>query len=188
MGGHIFLPIHMLVMNTIGTEATWVLQFLLATLVLAWPGRGFYHKGYAALCRLVPDMSSLVALGTTAAYAYSAVATFAAGLLRAATVAVYYEAAAVIVVLILPGRTLEARAKGRTGAAIRKLVGLAPKTARVERGGTVLDLPLDQISTGNLIHARPGDRTAVARAFVISRATMRNIRKTCSGPSAITLR
>ena len=68
----------------------------------------------------------------------------------------YYEAAAVIVVLILPRRTLEARAKGRTGAAIRKLVGLAPKTARVERGGTVLDLPLDQISTGNLMHARPG--------------------------------
>ena len=161
MGGHIFVPLHMLVMNTIGIQASWVLQFVLTSLVLTWPGQGFYRKGFAALWRLAPDMNSLVALGTTAAYAYSVVATFAPTLLPPGTVAVYYEAAVVIVVLILLGRTLEARAKGRTGAAIRKLVGLAPKIARVERGGTVVELPLDQIAVGDLVHTRPGERIAV---------------------------
>ncbi len=161
MGGHLFMPIHMLVVNTIGMQASWVLQFVLTTIVLAGPGRGFYAKGYPALLRGAPDMNSLVALGTTAAYGYSVVATFAPGVLPQGTAAVYYEAAAVIVVLILLGRTLEARAKGRTGAAIRKLVGLAPKTARVERAGEVVELPLDQILTGDVVHTRPGERIAV---------------------------
>ena len=161
MGGHLFMPIHMFVVNTIGTQASWMLQFVLASVVLAWPGRGFYRKGYPALWRGAPDMNSLVALGTTAAYGYSVVATFAPGLLPPGTAAVYYEAAAVIVVLILLGRTLEARAKGRTGAAIRKLVGLAPKTARVERDGEVVELPLDQIVMGDVVHTRPGERIAV---------------------------
>jgi heavy metal translocating P-type ATPase len=100
-------------------------------------------------------------LGTTAAYGYSVVATFAPGLLPPGTAAVYFEAAAMIVVLILLGRTMEARAKGRTGAAIRRLVGLAPKTALVERNGDVMDLPLDQIVLGDVLHARPGERIAV---------------------------
>ena len=161
MGGHLFPAIHMLVMNTIGTQASWMFQFVLTTIVLAWPGRGFYRTGYPALLRAAPDMNSLVALGTTAAYAYSVTATFAPNLLPAGTAAVYYEAAAVIVVLILLGRTLEARAKGRTGAAIRKLVGLSPKTARVERGGQVVELPLSQIAVSDLVHTRPGERIAV---------------------------
>jgi heavy metal translocating P-type ATPase len=161
MGGHVFPAIHMAVMNTIGTQASWILQFVLTTIVLAWPGQGFYRKGYPALLRAAPDMNSLVALGTTAAYAYSVVATFAPGLLPPGTAAIYYEAAAVIVVLILLGRTLEARAKGRTGAAIRRLVGLAPKTARVERNGEVVDLPLDQIVAGDVLQVRPGEQIAV---------------------------
>ena len=161
MGGHLFDAVHMLVMTTIGMQASWVLQFALTLLVLAGPGRGFYRKGYAALWRAAPDMNSLVALGTTAAFGYSTVATFAPGLLPPGTAAVYYEAAAMIVVLILLGRTLEARAKGQTGAAIRKLAGLAPKTARVDRAGHLIDLPLDQIVTGDLIHVRPGERIAV---------------------------
>ena len=161
MGGHLFDAVHMLVMTTIGMQASWVLQFALTLSVLAGPGRGFYRKGYAALWRAAPDMNSLVALGTTAAFGYSTVATFAPGLLPPGTAAVYYEAAAMIVVLILLGRTLEARAKGQTGAAIRKLAGLAPKTARVDRAGHLIDLPLDQIVTGDLIHVRPGERIAV---------------------------
>ncbi len=161
MGGHMFPPLHHLVAQTIGAQTSWVLQFVLTTIVLAWPGQGFYRKGYPALLRGAPDMNSLVALGTTAAYGYSVVATFASGLLPPGTAAVYYEAAAVIVVLILLGRTLEARAKGRTGAAIRRLVGLVPKMARVERGGVVVDLPLDQIVAGDVLHARPGERIAV---------------------------
>ena len=161
MGGHIFPALHHWVMASIGLQTSWYLQFGLTVLVLAWPGRGFYRKGYPALLRGAPDMNSLVALGTTAAFAYSAVATFAPGVLPTGTAAVYYEAAAVIVVLILLGRTLEARAKGRTGAAIRRLVGLVAKVARVERGGVVVDLPLEQIVTGDLVHARPGERIAV---------------------------
>ncbi|MFM2367439.1 MAG: Copper-transporting P-type ATPase, partial [Pseudomonadota bacterium] len=161
MGGHMVPALHHLIANTIGLQTSWVLQFVLTTIVLAWPGQGFYRKGYAALLRGAPDMNSLVALGTTAAYGFSVAATFVPGLLPPGTAAVYYEAAAMIVVLILLGRTLEARAKGRTGAAIRRLVGLVPKTARVERDGVVVELPLDQIVTGNLVHARPGERIAV---------------------------
>ena len=161
MGGHVFPALHHLIARTIGMQASWGLQFVLTTLVLAWPGRGFYRRGYPALLRGAPDMNSLVALGTTAAYGYSVVATFAPGVLPPGTAAVYYEAAAVIVVLILLGRTLEARAKGRTGAAIRRLVGLVPKTARVERNGAVVDLPIDQIATGDLLQVRPGERIAV---------------------------
>ena len=166
MGGHLFPAIHMFVMTTIGLQTSWVLQFVLTTLVLVWPGQGFYRKGFPALLRAAPDMNSLVALGTTAAYGYSVVATFAPGLLPPGTAAVYYEAAAVIVVLILLGRTLEARAKGRTGAAIRRLVGLVPKSARVERSGTVVELPLDQIIAGDSVHIRPGERIAVDGAVI----------------------
>ncbi len=161
MGGHIYPPLHHLIATTIGMHTSWVVQFVLTTLVLAGPGFGFYRKGYPALLRGAPDMNSLVALGTTAAFVYSVAATFAPWLLPAGSAAVYYEAAAVIVVLILLGRTLEARAKGRTGAAIARLVGLAPKSAQVERGGAVVDLPLDQIVAGDLIHTRPGERIAV---------------------------
>lgn len=161
MGGHMFASLHHWVMANIGTQNSWLLQFGLTTLALLGPGLGFYRKGYPALLRGAPDMNSLVALGTSAAYLFSVVATFAPGLLPAGTASVYYEAAGVIVVLILLGRTLEARAKGRTGAAIRKLVGLVPKTARVLRDGAAQELPIDQIIVGDRILIRPGERIAV---------------------------
>ena len=161
MGGHMVPAFHHLIAQTIGMQTSWLIQFVLTTLVLVFPGRGFYAKGIPALLRAAPDMNSLVALGTGAAYAFSVVATFAPGLLPDASRAVYYEAAAVIVVLILLGRTLEARAKGRTGAAISRLVALRPSTARVERGGVVLDLPVDQIVVGDSVTLRPGERIAV---------------------------
>ena len=91
-------------------------------------------------------MNSLVALGTLAAWGYSVVATFAPGVLPAGTANVYYEAAAVIVTLILLGRYLEARAKGRTSEAIKRLVGLQPKTARVIRDGNIVELPLEEVT------------------------------------------
>src|SRR5690606_4664317 len=100
---------------------------------LAIPGRRFYQTGIPALLRLAPDMNSLVAVGTAAAFGYSVVATFAPGLLPAGTVNVYYEAAAVIVTLILLGRFLEARARGRTSEAIQRLVHLQPRIAHVAR-------------------------------------------------------
>jgi cation transport ATPase len=136
-------------------ERNWYLQFALATLVLAFPGRRFYAKGLPALARLAPDMNSLVAVGTSAAYLYSVVATFAPGLLPAGTVNVYYEAAAVIVTLILLGRFLEARAKGRTSQAIRRLAGLQAKTARVRRGSEIVEIALADVVPGDIVEVRP---------------------------------
>ncbi len=106
-------------------------------------------------------MNALVALGTAAAWTYSVVALFAPGLLPPGTRAVYFESAAVIATLILLGRWLEARARGRTGAAIEKLVGLRPDTARVERGGAVMERPVDEIVVGDRVLVRPGERIAV---------------------------
>ncbi|MBU2360969.1 MAG: MerR family DNA-binding protein, partial [Alphaproteobacteria bacterium] len=161
MGGHLFPPLHRFVADSIGMQTAWVIQFVLTTLVLVWPGRSFYARGVPALLRGAPDMNSLVALGTAAAWGYSTVVTFAPSLLTVKGRAVYFEAAAVIVVLILLGRTLEARAKGRTGAAIARLVGLRPKTAHVERDGAVVDLDVAQIVVGDAVHVRPGERLAV---------------------------
>ena len=161
MGGHLFPAFHELVMMSIGQQASWILQFVLTTIVLAGPGRNFYRRGFPALLKGAPDMNSLVALGTSAAYAFSVVATFAPWLLPAGTATVYYEAAAVIVVLILLGRYLEARAKGRTGQAIAKLVGLQAKTAQVKRGAVLVELPLEAIVAGDILHLRPGERIAV---------------------------
>ncbi len=106
-------------------------------------------------------MNSLVAVGTSAAYAYSVVATFAAGLLPAGTVNVYYEAAAVIVALILLGRYMEARAKGNTSEAIKRLLGLQAKTARVVRDGATMELAIEEVVAGDLIEVRPGERIPV---------------------------
>src|SRR5690606_13357684 len=111
--------------------------------------------------RRAPDMNSLVAVGTFAAYAYSVVATFAPSLLPAGTVNVYYEAAAVIVTLILLGRFLEARAKGRTSQAIKRLVGLQAKTARVQRDGAVLEISISDVVAGDIIEVRSGERIPV---------------------------
>ena len=135
MGSHFIPGVHEWVMDTIGHRESWYLQFVLATLVLFGPGLRFFKKGIPALLRLSPDMNSLVALGTAAAYGYSVFATFASSVLPTGTVNVYYEAA-VIVTLILLGRTLEAKAKGRTSEAIKRLMGLQAKTARVIRDET----------------------------------------------------
>lgn len=161
MGGHLIPVFHHWLMGAMGHQTLWVAQFLLASVVLAGPGRIFFAKGLPALLRGAPDMNALVAIGTGAAWAYSTIATFRPGWLPDGTVAVYFEASAVIVTLILLGRWLEARAKGRTGAAIRKLIGLRPDTARVERDGEVADCPVDEIVRGDIVHLRPGDRVPV---------------------------
>ena len=161
MGAHLFPPVHHLIMATIGMQANWLIQFALTTLVLAFPGIRFYALGFPALARGAPDMNSLVAVGTMAAYAYSMVATFAPGLLPPGTVNVYYEAAAVIVTLILLGRYLEARAKGRTSQAIGRLIGLQAKTARVRRDGVTQEIAVDQVRPGDEVELRPGERVPV---------------------------
>ena len=161
MGSHLFMWVHMAVTTTIGMQNSWYLQFALTSAVLFGPGLRFYRKGLPALARLAPDMNSLVAVGTAAAYGYSLVATFAPGVLPQGTSFVYYEAAAVIVTLILLGRYFEARAKGRTSEAIKRLVGLQAKTARVLRGGAAIEVPIAEVRPGDLVEVRPGDRVPV---------------------------
>jgi Au+-exporting ATPase len=161
MGSHLIPALHALIGSTMGMQASWYLQFALTLLVLAVPGIRFYEKGLPALRRGAPDMNSLVAVGTLAAFAYSLVATFAPALLPAGTVNVYYEAAAVIVTLILLGRFLEARAKGRTSEAITRLVGLQAKTARVRRAGGVEEVAIAAVAPGDVVEVRPGERVPV---------------------------
>ncbi len=161
MGSHMIPGMHAWIDATIGMQNSWYLQFALTLLILAVPGRRFYQKGVPALVRLAPDMNSLVAVGTAAAFGYSVVATFAPGLLPAGTVNVYYEAAAVIVALILLGRFLEARAKGRTSEAIKRLVGLQAKVAHVVRGGSTVDIPINEVALGDIVEVRPGERVPV---------------------------
>lgn len=161
MGSHIVPAMHMFVMNTIGMQNSWYFQFVLTTLVLFGPGMRFFKKGIPALLRGTPDMNSLVVVGTAAAWGFSVVATFWSDILPEGTVNVYFEAAAVIVTLILIGRYLEARAKGRTSAAISRLVGLQAKSARVVRDGETVDVPLDDVLVGDIVQVRPGEKVPV---------------------------
>ena len=161
MGSHMIPGMHEWVASTIGIQQSWYLQFVLTLLVLAIPGWRFYEKGFPALFRLGPDMNSLVAVGTAAAFGYSMVATFAPSLLPAGTVNVYYEAAAVIVALILLGRFMEARAKGNTSEAIKRLIGLQAKEAHVLRDGRIVDIPINDVAQGDIVEVRPGERVPV---------------------------
>jgi P-type Cu+ transporter len=135
--------------------------FVLATAVQFGPGWRFYQKGWPALVRRSPDMNSLVMLGTSAAYGYSVVATFTPWLLPAGTAHVYYEASAAIITLILVGRYLEAAAKGRTGNAIRTLLSLQARTARIVRGDEELEVDIDEVRRGDVVLVRPGERLPV---------------------------
>ncbi|EIM3613976.1 gold/copper-translocating P-type ATPase GolT [Salmonella enterica] len=161
MGSHLIPGMHEWVIKTIGLQQSWYWQFALTLLVLTIPGRRFYLKGFPALARLAPDMNSLVAVGTAAAFGYSLVATFTPDLLPEGTVNVYYEAAAVIVALILLGRFLEARAKGRTSEAIKRLVGLQARVAHVLREGRIVDIPVDEVVLGDCVEVRPGERIPI---------------------------
>lgn len=160
MGSHFIPAVHHWVMTNIGMQNSRLMQFVLTTLVLFGPGLRFYRIGIPALLKGAPEMNSLVALGTAAAYSFSVVATFLPTLLPKGTNNVYFEAAAVIIVLILLGRYLEARAKGRTGAAIQKLIGLQAKTAKVERDGKVMELAIEDIIAGDILHVHPGEKIA----------------------------
>lgn len=161
MGSHLIPAMHHWVLGVLGEQRNAYLQFVLTTLVLFGPGLRFFRKGVPALLRGAPDMNSLVSVGTAAAYGYSVVATFIPQVLPQGTANIYFEAAAVIVTLILLGRTLEARAKGRTSQAIKRLVGLQAKTAHVERNGETLEIPLDQVTTGDVVFVRPGEKIPV---------------------------
>jgi Cu+-exporting ATPase len=161
MGSHFYDPFHHWLMGRVETQNLYYLYFVLATVVIFWPGFRFLRIGLPALFRGHPEMNSLVAVGVLASYGYSLVTTFAPELLPESARYVYYEAAAVIVTLILFGRLLEARATGRTGEAIQKLAGLQAKTARVERGGKVADIPAGEVVAGDIVVIRPGEHIPV---------------------------
>ncbi|KGJ08420.1 heavy metal translocating P-type ATPase [Paracoccus sphaerophysae] len=161
MGGHAVPAFHHWLMAHVSTGALHWVELLLTLAVLAWPGRVFFTHGIPALLRGAPEMNSLVALGAGAAFLYSAVVTLAPGLVPEGSRHVYFEAAAVIVTLILMGRWLEARARGQAGQAIRQLVELAPQTARVLRGGAPVELPVAELIPGDIVQLLPGGRVAV---------------------------
>jgi len=161
MGGHMVPAFHHWIMGTLGERTSWLIQFALTAAVLAGPGSVFLRLGIPALVRLAPEMNSLVALGSLAAFGYSAVATFAPHLLPDAARSVYYEAAAVIVTLILVGRMLEARAKGRAGEAIARLIALRPDKARVRRAEGTVEIPVEELRAGDIVQIAPGERVAV---------------------------
>lgn len=165
MGGHLVPGFHHWLHGLWGTQTLWLAQFVLVTLVLVWPGLRFFTKGIPSLLHGSPDMNSLVALGAGAAWAYSVLVTFAPALLPAESRAVYFEAAAVIVTLILFGRSLEARARGRAGAAIARLVALQPRTALRLSGDPLApaaqEVPIAVLVVGDRVQVRPGERIAV---------------------------
>ncbi len=165
MGGHIpALGLHRLIPPHV---SAWV-QFVLATPVVLWAGLPFFQRAWESVVHRSLNMFSLIALGTGAAYLYSLVALFVPGIFPAGfrgmegTVAVYFEAAAVITVLVLLGQVLELRARAQTGGAIRALLNLAPKTARrIQPDGEDEEVPLDQVQAGDRLRVRPGDGVPV---------------------------
>jgi Cu+-exporting ATPase len=145
----------------------WV-QWLLATPVVLWGGWPFFQRGWTSVVNRAPNMFTLIAMGTGAAYGYSMVATVAPTLLPSSfrlhdgSIAVYFEAAAVITVLVLLGQVLELKARSQTSSAIRALLKLAPKTARlIKPDGREEDVPLEHIQVGHRLRVRPGERVPV---------------------------
>ncbi|MGV3515965.1 heavy metal translocating P-type ATPase [Luteitalea sp.] len=136
--------------------------------VMAWAGGHFYVRAWKAFRHHAADMNTLVAVGTGAAFAYSALATAAPTVLASRGVApdVYYEAVLFIIALILVGNTFEARAKRQTSAALRALADLQPKTARVLRDGVEVDLPVEAVAAGDIVLVRPGERVPVDGAIL----------------------
>jgi P-type Cu+ transporter len=161
MGGHAVPALHHALTGVLGVAGWRMVQMALVTAALAGPGRGFFVRGLPGLMRGAPDMDALVALGTGAAWVYSSLATLVPGLFPPGAAQVYFEAAGMIVLLILAGRWLEARARGRAGAAIARLAGLQPDTATVWRDGAFAEAPVATILPGDRLLIRPGGRVPV---------------------------
>ncbi|PQV62820.1 Cu+-exporting ATPase [Abditibacterium utsteinense] len=171
MGGHLFPALERL-FNFPGRT---YFELALTTPVLFWAGREFFTGAWAAAKHRAADMNTLVAIGTLAAYLYSLVSTFAPQLLQTPMSGsgvldsnmvmtmppVYYEVAAIVITLILMGRLLEARARAQTGSAIRALMGLQAKVARIERDGREMEVPLDDVRVGDIVLVRPGEKIPV---------------------------
>ncbi|MBM4351224.1 MAG: copper-translocating P-type ATPase, partial [Deltaproteobacteria bacterium] len=144
-------------------ETNFFIQFLLATPVQFWAGLQFYVGFWKATKHKTSDMNTLIAVGTSAAYLYSLIVTFSPHLImvKGLMLDAYFDTSAAIIVLILLGRFLEARAKGKTSEAIKKLIGLQPKTARIIRNGDEMDIPVSEVAPGDLVIVRPGEKIPV---------------------------
>lgn len=174
LGAFCALPVFLLAMGHLfpgaphwfmGAVSRWT-QFALTTPVVLWAAWPFFVRGARSLRTGHFNMFTLIALGVGAAYAYSVVAMLAPGVFPQAMqmhggVGIYFEAAAVIVVLVLLGQVLELRARSRTGSAIRALLNLAPATARIVDGNTEREVPLDQVTVGATLRVRPGEKVPV---------------------------
>src|SRR5512140_654466 len=150
-----------------GSMKNWA-QWLLATPVVLWGGWPFFQRGWTSVVNWAPNMFTLIAMGTGAAYGYSTVATVAPTLLPSSfrlhdgSIAVYFEAAAIITLLVLLGQVLELKARSQTSSAIRSLLRLAPKTARlIQQDGREEDVPLEHVQAGHRLRVRPGERVPV---------------------------
>ena len=169
LGALLTLPVFLSVMLHDIFGATWIpplllapwFQFALVTPVMFYTGWPIHRIGWLALAHRSAEMNSLVTLGTFAAYGFSAVATFLPSVLPGEARAVYFEAVGVILTLILLGRLLETRAKAGTGEAIRTLIGLQPRTARVVRGGEEIEIPVESVVAGDVVVIRPGEKLPV---------------------------
>ena len=187
IGGALTLPVFLLAMAHLvpawqhsawanGPVSRWT-QFLLSTPVVLWAGWPFFKRGWRSVVHRSPNMFTLVALGVGAAFAFSTVAMLAPGAFpesfrRHGQVDLYFEAAAVIVVLVLLGQVLEGRARQRTGSALKALMNLAPATARRLRDGHEEEVSLDVVQVGDRLRVRPGDRVPVDGKVVEGRSSV----------------
>ncbi len=156
-------------------RGTWFfVQFLFALPVQVWCGYQFYAGAIASARHRTTDMNTLIAVGTSSAFIYSMVATFLPSLFTSSgfTPEVYYDTSAIIIVLIRTGRLLEARAKGRTGAAIKKLMGMRARTARVVRDGKEQEVPVEEVVPGDIVLVRPGEKIPVDGTLVEGHSTV----------------
>ncbi len=186
-GGLLTLPVFLLAMAhlvpawrhaewAVGEASRWI-QFLLATPVVLWAGAPFFARGLQSVRHRSLNMFTLIALGVGSAYVFSAAAMLAPGwfpetMARHGRVDLYFESAAVIVVLVLLGQVLELRARRRTGGALRALLDLAPPSARVLRDGQEEELPLDEVRVGDRIRVRPGERVPVDGRILEGRSSV----------------
>ncbi len=176
VGGALALPVFVLAMahlipplrheSWIMADTSRWIQFVLSTPVVLWAGRPFFKRGWRSLATRHLNMFTLIAIGVGAAYLFSAAVmlmpgAFANSLAPGGKVGIYFEAAAVIVVLVLLGQVLELRARGKTGAALRALLNLAPKTARLAQDGQERDMPLESVQAGAKLRVRPGEKIPV---------------------------
>jgi len=161
MGGHLVPALHHAILAWLDSRTLAWMQWALTTAVLAGPGRAFFTRGFTALRHGGPDMNTLVALGAGSAWLYSTLVSLAPGMFPETARHLYFEAAAVVATLILLGRWLEARAKGRAGSAIRRLMGLQPRTAWVRLGQEWAERPIESLAAGDVVRVRPGEKIPV---------------------------